>query len=451
MPDQIELTPEQLVANPAVRGLVEAAVTAALRAADTPAPGQVPGGSVGVPNFNRQRPQRLSFAKAIQSMRNGSWTGNELERDFAQATRALYGGDEPSSFAYPRTHEALSDVFEQAAIRTETSEKLREWAVRVAGEGTGSAGGYLVPPQYLQDQFVLSLQTAVAVANAPGVDEIPVNTNLVYLPRETLMPGASGYAEAATLSPTDPTFGQQAITIKKVADINRFSNELLADSTPAYEAYIGKSLARSVALKEDYYFLEGTGSGAAILGLGSYTGLTTAGATGSSWSKGGTATTIGTDYPKNMIYLARAANWEPNCWIMHPRTLDSLSKVKDSTGRYVFQSAGGVFGAPVVVPGAGSLSSNVSYTPGPWKAMLYGLPVLLSTAIPINEATGSAQSHVYLGDFNFAKVLRRQAIELAIADQIYFTTDQTAVRVSTRSALALTVPAAFMKQSGINA
>ena len=447
MGETIELTPEQLAASPAVRALMQEAATAALRAADVPRPGQVPAGPGA--NVNLKRPQRLSVSKAILAMRNQSWKGAELERDFAEATRGIYGGDEPNAFAYPRTHVALADVLEQAAIRTETSEGLRNWAVRVAGEGTGSAGGYLVPPQYLQDQFVLSLQSAVAVANAPGVDEIPVTSNLAYVPRETVMPAASGYAEAATVNPKDGTFGQQAITIYKVATLNRYSNELMADSSPAYDQYIGRSIARSVALKEDYYFLEGTGS-SQILGLGSYTGTTAAGATGSSWSKGGTGT-IGSDYALAMILAARTAGFEPNAWIMHPRTLDSLSRVKDSTGRYILASSGGVFGAPLAMPNVGALQTNSTYVPHPWKAMLFGIPVLLSSQIPVNEATGSAQSHAYLADFNFLRILRRQSIEIALSEQIYFTTDQTAVRGSVRSAIVMTAPAALMKQSGIKA
>jgi hypothetical protein len=54
-----------------------------------------------------------------------------------------------------------------------------------------------------------------------------------------------------------------------------------------------------------------------------------------------------------------------------------------------------------------------------------------------------------MGDFNFAHILERQAIELAQADQILFTTDQTAVRVTARTAIVLLAPAAFMKQTGV--
>lgn len=448
----MEMTTEQL--TELVEGAATRGADAAFRALNTPNPGDRPGGSVGTPNINLGRPQRISIAKAIIAMRDHTWAGAELERDFGQATRSMFLGKdaEPEGFGYPNTMLAYADVVDQAAIRVAEGDKLKEWAVRAAGEATTGAGGALVPPQFLQDQFVLSLQTAVAFRNAPGVDTIPVTSNLIYFPRETVMPGATGYAEGGTISPTDPTFGQQAITIKKTAALNQFSNELLADSTPAFEAYIGRSLSRKVALRQDYEFLEGTGAGAVILGMGSYTGLTTGGATGANWAQNAKgATAPGTDYPLNMIYLARTAGWEPNAWIMHPRTLNSLSTVKDTTGRYILQSAGGVYGAPVVTPNVGALSTQIQYQPSPWKAMLFGIPVLLSAQIPINESGVTNASHVYLGDFNFARVLERQAIEIAISDQIYFTTDQTAVRVSVRSAIVLTAPAAFMKQTLIRA
>src|SRR5512146_1672936 len=243
---QVELTTEQL--TELVEGAATRGADAAFRALNTPNPDERPGGSVAAPNVLLRRPQRVSIAKAIVAMRDHNWTGAELERDFAQATRSMYLGPdaEAGSFAYPSTPLAYVDVIDQAAIRTEGAKELKEWAVRASAEGTTGAGGALVPPQFLQDQFVLSLQTAVAFRNAPGVDTIPVTSNLIYFPRETVMPGSTGYAEGGTITPTDPTFGQQAITIKKTAALNQFSNELLADSTPAFEAYIGRSLSRSV-------------------------------------------------------------------------------------------------------------------------------------------------------------------------------------------------------------
>lgn len=460
----MELTTEALTAL--VKDAAQAGGEAAYRAMNTVDPNARPGGSVDFPNVNRGRPQRVSIAKAITAMRDGSWAGRELERDFSQATRSIYQGkmgDDSAAggptFFYPRSPEAYVDVIDQAAIRVENSEKLKEWAARAAGEGSTGAGGALVPAQYLQDQFVLSLQTAVAFRNTPGVDTIPVQSPLVYFPRETVMPTSGAYAEAATITESDPTFGQQAITVKKQAALNQFSNELLADSTPAYEQYIGRSLTRSLVLTQDLQYLEGNGTGANVLGMGSYSGLTagySVGTNGDAWGQSYSSTgpvLPGTEFPRAMVTAARNAGFEPNAWIMRPDVWASLQGVLDGNGRYILESSGGVFGAPVIVPNVGSLPTQATYTVPPWKGMLFGIPVFLTTQIPNTETQGGSNdcSHVYLGDFNFARVLERQAIEIAIADQIYFTTDQTAVRVSGRTAIVLTIPGAFIKQSGVRA
>ena len=431
---------------------------------NAPEPGSRPGGNPGA-NVNLDRPVRLSVAKAIIALREGSWVGSELERDFGQATRSLYSGSHPSessSFFYPSNPLAYVDVITQAAINVEHKGKLVEWAaraVRAAAEGSTSAGGALVPAAYMQDQFVLSLQTAVAFRNTPGHDTIPVPSPLTYWPRETVMPTSGAYAEAAIISATDATFAQQAITVKKQSALNQFSNELLADSTPAYEAYIGRSMSRSLALFIDLQDLEGTGTGANILGMGSYSGLSagySVGTNGDAWGQSYASSgpvLPGTEFSRAMITAARNAGFEPNAWIMRPDVLASLQGVLDGNGRYILESVGGVFGAPVIVPNVGTLPTQATYQTPPWKGMLFGIPVFLTTQIPVNEHQGDATdcSHVFLGDFNFARTIERQSVEMAISDQIYFTTDQTAVRVSARTAIVLLEPAAFIKQSGVRA
>lgn len=487
----VEITPEQLAAHPAVQALMQGSAEAALRAANLPDATARPGGNPGVPNVNLGRPQRLRLSSMIRAIGARSWTGFEAERDFAQGIQDLFLHDDHEqgvSVALPATRSAFlraiaetkinvgqgaqNDVIRDWAVRTAEWEELAlsriiagdysgaQMAMRAAGESSTGAGGALVPPEFMQQYYTLSLQTATAFANAPGVTRIPVKSNLIYFPRETVMPTSNAYAEGAVITESDPTFGQQAITIKKQAALNQFSNELLADATPEYEGVIGKSLARSVGLKQDYQWLEGDGTGANVLGLGSYPGLTTgytAGTNGDAWGQAYNSTgpvLPGTDFPLQLVAKARAAGWEPNAWMMHPDVMDlGLARVLDGNGRYLLESVGGVFGAPIPVPNIGALPTQITYVTPPWKAMLFGSPVFMSAQIPETETQGNKSdcTHVYVGDFNFAHILERQAIEMAVSDQIYFTTDQTAVRVSARSAIVLLAPGAFMKQSGVRA
>ena len=103
------------------------------------------------------------------------------------------------------------------------------------------------------------------------------------------------------------------------------------------------------------------------------------------------------------------------------------------------------------MPNVGALPTQITYQTPPWKAMLLGVPFLMSAQIPQTVTVGSKTDTgtVFMGDFNFAHILERQAIEMARSDQILFTTDQTAVRTSARSAIVLLAPAAFMRQAGV--
>jgi len=447
----VDITADQLekLVTDAAKSGAEAAVRAVNTVDDKDRPAGAGTGAV-VSNVNLKRPQTPRLSKMIQALRSGDWSGAELERDLSQATEGRYNKDHESrSVSLPANPFAFATIVEEADLPVTDRPALKEWAVRAAGEATVAAGGALVPPQWLQEQFAPSLQTAVAFRNAPGVESIPVVSNSVLLPRETVMPTSAGYAEAGTITASDATFAQQTITIKKQAAYNVFSNELLADSTPAYEAYIAKSLARSLALFQDQQFIEGSGSGNNLTGMGSYSGLTTGytpAANGDSYSAAGAA-----DKLINLVFNLRTAGVEPNAWIMHPRVMQSLSTLKDSNNRYILASIAGNFGAPVAIPGAGTLQTSGTFVPPVWKGMLLGIPVLLTAQISILETQGTSTNatHLYVGDFTFGRVLDRQAIEMALSEHILFTNDQTAVRVSARSGLALIVPAAFIKQSGI--
>lgn len=457
-----------------VRDLIGDAVRTALTEANTVPPDARPAGSGGQPAIIRQRPQRFRLFRALRAAQTGNWKGAEFEHDFVTATRAaLSFTDDPATrddddydpergILMPTTRDAWDAVVEYGAFRMDQASSPfakaanRTMAVRAISEAqtvaiTGdTGGGALTQPEFLNDQFVYSLQSAVAVPNAPGVEDIPVTTSVLNLPRETTLLTGGAYAEGATITESDSAFARQQFIIRKVAVYSQYSNELLADANPALNAYLARSLARRQALTEDLQELTGNGTAPNLQGFQTYSGTTTgytAATNGDSWSATGAL-----DHLVDMVYSLRSANVEPNAWIMHPRTLQSLAKVKDSNGRYLLESVGGNFGAPAVIPNAGALSTLAGPAVGtPWRAMLLGYPVLLSAQIPINLTQGTSLNATFaiLGDFNFCKILRRQAIELAISEHIAFTTDQTAVRTTSRLALALTQPAAFVVQAGI--
>jgi HK97 family phage major capsid protein len=442
---------EKLVTDASAKG-----AEAAVRAINTPDPAARPAAAVTAPNVNLKRPVMPSLGKAIFAARYGNWKGAELERDFSQASNELLLGGEgaPDSVIIPMNKYGYAEVLDQAAIRTSGREALGDYAVRALSESIGgvnsvtygnTVGAALVPPQFLQELFQLTLTQTVVMRSMPEVTTIPVTSNIVELPRESTVATATSIAEAAALSSSDPAFATQAFTIQKQYGYRTYSNELLRDSNPTIDAYIVKTLARDVALFQDLQYLEGSGSGTNLTGLRNYSSLTS-----SSWAAATNGSTPGADDLIKMVFDIRKANAEMTAWVMHPRTLQNIVLLKDASGRYIFSDVS-VWGGPIVNPQPGT--DFGALWNGPTKAVgrLLGYPVYLSTQILTNETQGSSSSasHILYGAFNFAYILERQGFEIAQSEHVAFANDQTAVRGTARSAFAVTQPKAFAAATGI--
>jgi HK97 family phage major capsid protein len=432
----MEVTLDQL------KELVGDAVRSAVAEIDKPAPTAAPP-APPAPAVNLRRYGPPDLSRAIRAAFLGRWPkGAELERDIAAAAAELwrYGrgvvdDDDPDerhyrgtrSVIWPRTRAEMAEVLYALGEKPLGDATRVESAIRALSEGTTAAGGALVPAQYLQDQFELALTAQTVVRATPGTDVIPVNSNIVYMPREATTAAGATVAEAASLTAADPTFAQQSINIRKVYRYTVASNELVADATPGLAQYLARAMARDVALAADLQYLTGNGTAPNILGFFGYGGLTAGPSTGAN----GSSPTF--DFMLDAIYNLRAANVEPNAWIMHPRVLNSLAKLKDSQNRYLL---------------------DLQTPPNPLgvsRPFLLGLPVFLTAQLPINQTAGSSTdcTTVILGNFNYCRILDRSGIEFAVSEHVAFANDQTAFRAITRTALALTAPAAFELITGL--
>lgn len=449
----MEITAEELTSK--IEAAAKAGAEAAIRAVNTPKEEDRPGG--GAPQILIKKAHRPSITKAIRAATTGRWKGAELERDIDQATRSVLlkdtvnedkdpeDGYAGNSFAWPQGPEAMRCILEQADIKTESP--LGQLAVRAMTEGSSSitvtGAGNLVAPQWMADEFVLSLQPGAIVPAIPGVSEVPVQAQTVYMPRETVKASFTMTSEAGTMTASDPTFANQSFTIKKGYAYRQYSNELLADANPALDAYIQKTLKRDMDLGWDEEFLNGDATGNSIYGLRYYGEKETI-TSGPSFGTNGRTPTL--DDLKLMVYNLRVANSEPNFWAMHPRTLRTLSELKDAQGRYQLPE---LQAPPQVLPTAGT---QFGYGSVPVSTLL-GYPVYLSSQIPITETAGSNSdtSSIILGNGNFIKLLRRQAIEVMVSQHVAFTTDQTAIRATSRACLAVTQPLSLEVATGVRA
>jgi HK97 family phage major capsid protein len=463
----VEITPEQLAANPAVQALLQASAEAAVRAVNTVDPTDRPaaGGAPATrdysqaPAYLRARYAMPRVGLAMRAGARGSVRSSEIfEWDFAQAAREVFEYDKVASvdeendpivqelgagvrsyrsIVWPKTREEFAEVLGQMGEKKH-AEKINS-AVRAMGEGTVGLGGALVPTVYAQDKFAYALVSTTVIRQIPGIQTLNVPGFTVILPRESVPAGAASAAEAGALATQDPTFAQQTITIKKQYGYRVYSNELLADGNPDVNEFIANSLVRDVGLRQDIQYLEGDGAGTNITGFVAYAG-TTAGP-----SLGANGLTPSFDHLFDFLYNLRLANVEPDFLAAHPRYLNSLSKIKDTTNNYLLSNAAG-YNAPSIM--STGLAAAVS---APKAVLLGSYPAWFSSQINIARTVGASGdcTNVYFGNRNNIVIVEAKGIEVAFSEHVAFANDQTAARAIGRSAIAVLQPAALGVMVGV--
>jgi HK97 family phage major capsid protein len=97
------------------------------------------------------------------------------------------------------------------------------------------------------------------------------------------MPPRNWLAEAADITETDPTIGEEVVAPTKIGALTKVSNELANDSSPAATSVVGDGLVRSIARKLDVAFFGNT-TALGPDGLQSLSGIATVTAPGSAWT-----------------------------------------------------------------------------------------------------------------------------------------------------------------------
>lgn len=309
-----------------------------------------------------------------------------------------------------------------------------DFKTRALAEGTTSAGGALVPPQYIQE--ILDIARSEAAAFAAGVQMRQTDSNLIFLPTLATAATASWVSENQAITPTDQTFGQQSGTVSKIGAGGKLSNEVIADADPSILEVVQGDLAKVIALCLDLGIFEGSGTAPVIRGIANTGGVTAGGSLG---ANGGTPTL---DVLYDTMYALNAANiFDEDQWsvVFHPRALNSLRKIKDTTNNYILSSAQGV-NAPVYRPRG-----------------LMGLPYFMSTQLSIARTVGTNSdcTNIYLGRFREMIAFMSGGFTLdlstdaADATNSAFWSDQTWIRAKQRVGFLVRRPAGIAVITGV--
>lgn len=288
-----------------------------------------------------------------------------------------------------------------------------------SGYSTTAAGGALTQEEVAGLLVEPLLAEAVVLAAGPRVftsNGVPLN-----IPKISSLDLADPWrAENALIAEADPTFGELVLlpsSLKSLKVLHRISNELARHAVADIATLLSAALVRRVANAIDRAFLVGDGASSTVLGVANATGVQTVAAVG--------APTV--DDLHDALGLAMGANAKPSAWFMNPRDLVALRKAKDTAGNYLVHpdpSAPGTF-------------------------QLLGVPVFVTTQIPVNGGAGTNESRIILADMSQVAVARDQDVTVTLLSETYANYDQLGIRVVARFDVGLLNAAGVVVLNGV--
>lgn len=278
--------------------------------------------------------------------------------------------------------------------------------------GVGASGGFMVPPEYINE--IIELLRPLAVVRSANPRTMPMPRGTMTLPSQTQAATASYSGETAQITQSQQQLGQIVATYKKLTALVPVTNDLMRYADPAADAFVRDDLTKVMALREDLAFMLGDGTQETPRGYLSFANswaIQNGGSAGVFSSTGNsTAASGGNFITSNETYTLATAAQElggavnkldtanvpdiRRVWFMHPRTWNYLNNVQNSLGVYVYRD---------------ELS----------RGTLLGYPFKKSTQIPINihdtSSTNTDCSFIFLVEMTDAMILDAMTLELAVS------------------------------------
>lgn len=294
--------------------------------------------------------------------------------------------------------------------------------LKALSEGTDSAGGFLVPEEWLSSLYKKAIEKSVV---RPFAKKIPMASDTLNFPTiaETshashLFGGIIAYwtEEAGSKTAKDPVFGRVKLIAKKLTGFTYASDELLEDSAIALESLLIGLFGDAIAWYEDYAFLRGSGVGEplGIFNSGAFLNPNRA-----------TANAIAmADLGNIMARMYPASLYGPNTvWIANVATLPQLLALSSTSVTWISVDQG----AEKRIP-----------------ARIFGMPLIFTEKVPTLGTTGD----IGLYDLSYYLIGDRKGLKVDRSKEYRFANDETTWRFVKRVDGQALVDSAFTPKNG---
>lgn len=292
-------------------------------------------------------------------------------------------------------------------------------------ELSGVDGGFLIPPQFSQEIFMLSLGEDSLLPYTDNVD-LDDGNGMVFPKDETTPWGTDGIRaywqnEAGAGTQTKPKLGTLALRLHKLLALVPVTDELLADAR-GLASYLPKKVALSIRWKTNEAIINGTGAGQpqGIVNSNAVVQV--------SKDSGQAANTLTITNIANMrSQLPNTASYGAAIWLIHPTVMGLLLTLNSSGVPYFMPQAqprGVLQQAPV--------------------DMLFGRPIIYSQHAAVLSSVGDVQ----LMDLSYYQTITKGGMQTATSMHLYFDADATAFRTTFRVDGKPKISAAISQASG---
>jgi len=293
-------------------------------------------------------------------------------------------------------------------------------------ESAGADGGFLIPPAFAKDVFMLSMSENALL---PYCDDVEIDGNAMSFPKDETTPwGTNGIraywqGEATAPAQTKLALGMNSLRLKKLMALVPVSDELLADAS-ALNSYLPKKIGVSVQWKTNEAILFGLGGALPFGAFKSGAAITVAKDSGQS-----TGTLSATNLA-NMIARLPEGSFPNAVWIINNDVLPALFTL--TLGNY-----------PIYLP-SGIKPGGIQESP---YGTLLGRPIIVSQ----HAKSFSSAGDVNLVDLSYYQAITKAGgIEMATSMHLYFDADATAFRAVFRMDGQSKLSAAITPANGSN-
>jgi HK97 family phage major capsid protein len=251
------------------------------------------------------------------------------------------GGDEPQDEDQAKYRAAWASMLRNGTQDMDPDDRKILNAGRInlpknaAGVGTGSAGGYAVPPEF-REQFIQTLKFYGPMLQEAEVIHTDSGASMAWPTNDDTSNVGAILAENTAVSEQDVTLGTAAISAYMyTSKLVRVSFQLIQD-LPTFDSWLIDRLAERVGRILNAHFTTGTGSSQP-------NGIVTGGTVGVTGTGSfGTLGVFGTNGADGVIDLVEALDpaygGSSNLKFMgHQQVRRALRKLKDTQNRYLWE------------------------------------------------------------------------------------------------------------------